>query len=113
MVVTVKTPGLSCHRPTAISPTFYDGAKRLTQNYLKSDDDIGTSRLSFKPIVVSDSKGRYLKECANPHKNPESSILWVYKGGVTSFNRNMWLKQNIDSLITKYGNLSVYVHWDL
>lgn len=83
--------------------------KRQTKNYLKSNDSSGTSRLSLKPIIVSDSKGRYLKEYVDSHKNPESSILWAYKGGATTFNRYLWLKQNIDSLITKYGNLSIYI----
>ena len=64
--------------------------------------------LNLKPVVISDSKGRYLQECVNG-KTPENKILWVFKSGATTFDRYLWLCQNIDNLIQEYGNLSVYI----
>lgn len=83
--------------------------RRLTKNTQKADDDIREKQLRLTPVVVSDSKGKYLKACVTPDRNPESKILWRPKGGATTFERYLWLKQNVDVLINKYGPLSVYV----
>ena len=69
----------------------------------------GVKRLRLKPVVVSDSKGKYLKACVSQTRNPESKILWRAKGGATTLDRYLWLKDNVDAFIDKYGPLSVYV----
>ena len=81
--------------------------RRLQKNI---DNAIGqTSRLLFKPVIISDSKGRNLQDCVVPNKSPENKILWSWKSGATTFQRYLWLKDNIDYLISKYRNLSVYI----
>ena len=80
--------------------------RRLQKNI---DTETGqTSRLLLKPVIISDSKGRYLQDCVVPNKGPENKILWPWKSGATTFQRYLWLKDNIAYLISKYRNLSVY-----
>lgn len=83
--------------------------RRLNKNIQRTDDDTGVKPLRLKPVVVSDSKGKYLKACVSQNRNPESKILWRAKGGATTLDRYLWLKENVDVLIDKYGPLSVYV----
>lgn len=81
--------------------------RRLQKNI---DSEIGqTSKLLLKPVIISDSKGRYLQNCVVPNKSPENEILWIWKSGATTFERYLWLKENIDSLINKHRGLSVYI----
>ena len=49
-------------------------------------------------MVVSDSKGKYLKACVSQNRNPESKIVWRAKGGATTLDRYLWLKDNVDVL---------------
>ena len=81
--------------------------KRLKKNLLK--DEPAQKKLHAKPVIISDSKGRYLKLCVNPEKSPENDILWLYKGGASTFDRYLWLKQNLDKLMKRYGQLSFYI----
>ena len=61
-----------------------------------------------KPVVISDSKGRYLQECTQ-NKSPDNKILWAFKSGSTTFDRYLWLCQNVGKLIQDYGNICVYI----
>ena len=83
--------------------------RRLDKNIEKPDPVDSRSSRKPKVVFVSDSKGRYLEQCVNQNKCPEANILWAYKGGATTFDRYLWLKQNIDNLIIKYGTLSVFI----
>ena len=82
---------------------------RLVKNIQKTDDDTGVKRLRLTPVVVSDSKGKYLKACVSQNRDPESKILWRAKGGATTLDRYLWLKDNVDVLNDRYGPLSIYI----
>ena len=73
-------------------------------------------------IVVSDSKGRYLKEvahnalldsngnvveCTRPNLI-EEGIKWKYKGGRTAPEGSRWLRANFKQMQIKYGEIAVY-----
>lgn len=62
---------------------------------------------TWTPVIVSDSKGKYLKRVA-----PEtvySKIQWCCKGGATTPDIANFLSKNIAKLVTKHGNLSLYI----
>ena len=81
--------------------------RRLQKNI--DSESCQTNKLFLKPVIISDSKGRYLQNCVEPNKCPENEILWIWKSGATTFERYLWLKENIDYLISKYHALSVYI----
>lgn len=84
----------------------------MSDRRLSKNINTGTGKpcnLSLKPIVLSDSKGRYLQAEVTSSQSPENKILWSYKSGSTTFKSYLWLKDNIDSLISKYHHLSVYI----
>lgn len=62
------------------------------------------SRLSWTPIIVSDSKGRYLKEFSD-HRD----ILFIHKGGWTSSQLFSYLHKNLCKLLQKYNRICLYV----
>lgn len=82
--------------------------RRLQKN-IDKPDHVYKQSCKVKPVIVSDSKGRYLQNCVNHDKVPEKDIIWCFKSGATTFDRYLWIKQNIDNLIKKYGDLSVYI----
>ena len=84
--------------------------------------NVGTESKRKTAIVVSDSKGRYLKEvahnalldsngnvveCTRPNLI-EESIKWKYKGGRTAPEGSRWLRANFKQLQRKYGEIAVY-----
>ncbi|CAG2220939.1 unnamed protein product [Mytilus edulis] len=77
------------------------------EKYLKKtfNPPIGPSRLV--PVVLSDSKARYLQsECK---LSPEIDIKWWFKSGQTSTSGLAWLKDNLASKIGHLDNISLYV----
>lgn len=60
--------------------------------------------LSWTPIIISDSKGRYLKEFSK-----QRDIVFIYKGGWTSSNLFSYLHKNLRKLLHKYKKISVYI----
>ena len=60
--------------------------------------------MSWTPIVVSDSKGRYLKEFTD-HRD----ILFIHKGGWTSSQLFSYLHKNLRKLLQKYNRISLYI----
>lgn len=77
--------------------------KKLQRNIDKRAELEGP--LIWKPVIISDSKGRYLKDCGSS----ENQVLWCYKSGSTTLDRFTWLSQNLDKLIVKYGKIHIYV----
>ena len=55
-------------------------------------------------IVVSDSKGKYLKRCVESIV-PEKNIIWEFKGGRTTKQAVDHIATNIDYYRHKYGSL--------
>ena len=82
---------------------------RLSKNIHKQDSSQKQILFHSKPVLISDSKGRYLQNASSKSSDLEDNILWAYKSGATTLDRYLWLKQNIDGLIRKHGKLSVYL----
>ncbi|MEW8545261.1 MAG: hypothetical protein AB2693_17190 [Candidatus Thiodiazotropha sp.] len=61
------------------------------------------------PLILSDSKGKYLKRVVNRNSNIERSIVWQCKGGATSSERLDWLRSHSTDLIEKYRSVTLYV----
>jgi len=55
------------------------------------------------PIVLSDSKGRYLQREVDPNRHPENKIFWWCNKGAKTECQFQWLK---DNLLTKFEELS-------
>lgn len=60
-----------------------------------------------KPFIISDSKGRYLRE--HIQSLVENQIIWQYKGGRTTYEGYIWLLQNIDHQIGQHDNIHFYI----
>lgn len=80
----------------------------MSENRLKKHIDNGTTRvnstLTFTPVFVSDSKGRYLKSHAT-----SDQIKFFCKSGADSDDIKDWFKNNIQKLITKYSRIRIYI----
>ena len=79
------------------------------KNIHKQDSSQKQILFHSKPVLISDSKGRYLQNASSKSSDLEDNILWAYKSCATTLDRYLWLKQNIDGLIRKHGKLSVYL----
>lgn len=66
-------------------------------------------KLHSTPLVLSDSKGRYLKQVVNRKSNIEKNIIWCYKGGATSSERLDWFRNQSTDVVKKYGSVTLYV----
>lgn len=69
------------------------------------DSDQEHTHLSWKPIIISDSKGRYLK----PYDTPSSQILWENQGGRSSEQAKHWLSRNIDQLVRQHNKIHLFI----
>ncbi|CAG2244624.1 unnamed protein product [Mytilus edulis] len=77
------------------------------EKYLKKEFIPPTSPASLTPVIISDSKGRYLEnQCTTAF---EKNIKWWYKSGQTSSQGLAWLKNNLASKIGHLDNISLYV----
>ena len=77
---------------------------RLKKHCAAVTTDAYHSRLSWTPIVISDSKGRYLKEFSD-HRD----ILFIHKGGWTSSQLFSYLHKNLRKLLQKNNRRSLYI----
>jgi len=71
------------------------------------EDQAPTGPRIRKPLIISDSKGRYLRE--HIQSPVENQIIWQYKGGRTTYEGYNWLLQNIDHQIGQHGNIHFYI----
>lgn len=60
--------------------------------------------LSFTPVFVTDSKGKYLKCCAT-----DDRIKFYCKSSVNSEDIKKWFKKNIPKLVSKYSRVRIYL----
>lgn len=81
--------------------------RRLRKNTLSNVDQ--SAPLYYKPVVISDSKGRYLKLCVNRDSPLENCVEWYYKSGSTSSDVVQWARRNVVKLTSKYRNVCMYV----
>jgi hypothetical protein len=60
-----------------------------------------------KLLIISDSKGRYLRE--HIQSSVGNQIIWQCKSGRTTYESYNWLLQNIDHQIGQHDNIHVYI----
>lgn len=75
---------------------------KLKKNIEKPQVDVQES-FTWKHIVVSDSKGRYLKSYV------EQEIKWIHQSGASTDDIYRWLSRNINKLISEYQKVAIYI----
>lgn len=73
----------------------------------KPVDTPSSYRLQKKPVLLSDSKGKYLRDCAVTEV--EKEILWLCKGGATTSNSYYWFVPKAEQTFQTYGYFELYV----
>lgn len=76
---------------------------KLRKLIKKSTTDVKAD-LSYTPVFVTDSKGKYLKCCAT-----DDRIKFYCKSSVNSEDIKKWFKKNIPKLVTKYSRVRIYL----
>lgn len=74
---------------------------------LPSDKLEGTANREYQPVLLSDSKGNYLRSHESDH-GPQT-IIWDCKGGRTTVDCLNWLKTNLKRLIDQNGKVRIYL----
>ena len=64
--------------------------------------------LRYKPILLSDSKGNYLREFSDLIENEGYSIEFNCRGGLRFLDQYFWLRNNLRRKICKYGHITLY-----
>ena len=84
--------------------------EKKLRDYLATRFDNPTTQKILIPVVLSDSKGDYLKNVVTYNSNiVESSIVWWCTKGATVQNRVEWLRTNLANKITLLGQIHLYV----
>lgn len=65
--------------------------------------------LTWKPVVLADSKGKYIESSVQRSSKPENLILWVCKAGWKSSDVAKWIEQNLETLLKTHQFISLYV----
>lgn len=79
--------------------------KKLEKNS-KHLYELDLGHLSLVPVVVSDSKGRYIKQCVD---SVQDNIKWYCKSGAESSTALNWVKHNLYKVIAEHGAVCVYI----
>ena len=64
--------------------------------------------LKSKPILLSDSKGNYLREFSYLIENEGYSIEFICRGGLRFLDQYFWLQNNLRKKVDKYGYITLY-----
>lgn len=78
------------------------------QNYLQSPITFN-GQLSKKPILLADSKARYIQQHHSLIQQFGYSIDFEYFGGARFFHYYSWLQQNLALKVEEYGQIVLYV----
>lgn len=82
-------------------------SKAKLQKFLDKTRESAVGSPKFKPCILSDSKGNYLRRhAAHP---VETEIEWFCKSGSSVENSKRWLQRNIAKKIINFGNIWLYV----
>lgn len=65
--------------------------------------------LKYKPILVSDSKGNYLKNHSHIIEEKGYSIDFVCRGGLRFLDQFYWLKNNLQRKVNTYKHVVLYI----
>lgn len=78
------------------------------ENQIKRLDNLPRHlHLRKRPILLTDSKGRYLGDCSV--RGIDHSIIWWDKSGATTSERLQFVKDNLELAIERYGPIVLYV----
>ena len=77
------------------------------KKYLKRKLPVTEGEKQLTPCILTDSKGRYLRELCN--SDIEREIVWWDYSGRTTSKGYSWLVDNLDRQITRLGNVHVYI----
>ena len=84
--------------------------KRLHRNVQKYDKQSVPEVLSWKPIIITDSKGKYLKKALHKSDLTEKNITWYGRGGFNASNVVQFLSQSkIKSLLKIHNKIHFYI----
>ena len=64
--------------------------------------------LKYQPILLSDSKGNYLREFSHIIEEKGYSIEFACRGGSRFLDQYVWLKNNPRRQVNRYGYVTVY-----
>ena len=74
-------------------------------NYCELPLEKPDGNIKKKVVLVTDSKGRYLKAVSEPQSE---DIIWIIHPGSKCIHNKKWLNKNIHRLRETYGPLHVY-----
>lgn len=80
---------------------------KLQRETVKLQRKIQPVSLTKTPIILSDSKAKYLKYARS--LPVEFNIVWWYQSGATARDRYLFLKDNIEQAVNRYQNIVLYV----
>jgi hypothetical protein len=82
-------------------------SEKKIRDYLQTQRSPTLGSRALKPVILSDSKGNYLKDQV---LHPEDrQIVWWNKRGTNIKNSLHWLEKNIKSKINELGNIHLYI----
>jgi len=108
---TIETP--SCfHRQISIHPKSTIKTKhQMSENKLRKFINKQTPPISGKkllqPIVLSDSKGRYIEKFYRD--TTEKQLIIISQSGLKAEESKKWLKRNIAKKIIEHGDIWLYI----
>lgn len=84
---------------------------RLQKNICKAttSSDNSQTDLAWKPVIISDSKGRYIKLAVNKSVSHENEIIWCFKSGANCHERYIWLEHNVEDLLKKHRRIALFI----
>ncbi|CAG2201696.1 unnamed protein product [Mytilus edulis] len=68
-----------------------------------------TTPKKYTPVILTDSKGNWLKQKVNPTNQVEHTIKWWSKSGANGKDRYKWLENNIRQKINDLGPIWLYI----
>ncbi|CAC5418220.1 unnamed protein product [Mytilus coruscus] len=82
-------------------------SEKKVRDYLQTPRSLTVGKRYLRPVVLSDSKGVYLKDQV---RHPEDrQIIWWNKRGTNIQNSLHWLEKNIKNKINELGNIHLYI----
>ena len=76
---------------------------------LRHFEDLERHLLRKTSVIVSDGKGKRLREQVSISSSIERSIIWLCRSGLTTREGINWLKSRLSALQSDHGELCVYI----
>ena len=80
---------------------------QLNKQIRRLESKISDSELNFTPIIVSDSKARYLEqEVIAP---VERKLVWWFQSGASAKDQLHYIKDNLEVQLQRYPRIILYI----